>query len=79
MSIRRRYWTNAKGEQKEAWIADYVDQHGKRHIKTFKSQKAANEWLPHTQGRGAAEHVHARVARPPRSHRRSILAGARCG
>ena len=36
MSIRRRYWTNAKGEQKEAWIADYVDQHGKRHIKTFK-------------------------------------------
>ena len=32
--IRKRVWKNKEGEQ-EAWIVDYVDQHGDRHIKTF--------------------------------------------
>jgi integrase len=41
MSVRKRTWTNAKGPQ-EAWIVDYVDQHGKRHIKTFKRKKEAD-------------------------------------
>jgi len=34
--IRKRTWTNSKGEQ-TAWIADYFDQDGKRHIKTLVS------------------------------------------
>src|SRR5467141_4652890 len=42
MSVRKRTWTNAKGEQQEAWIVDYVDQHGKRHIKTFSKKKDAD-------------------------------------
>jgi len=35
MSIRKRTWTSPKGEQKEAWVVDYVDQGGKRRLKTF--------------------------------------------
>jgi integrase len=44
MSVRRRTWTTAKGEQKEAWIVDYVDRAGKRHIKTFDQKKAATNF-----------------------------------
>jgi integrase len=39
--VRKRIW----GDGKSAWIADYFDQNGKRHIKTFKTQKAAKAWL----------------------------------
>jgi integrase len=42
MSIRKRAWTTATGERKEAWIADYTDQAGKRHIKTFDRKKDAD-------------------------------------
>jgi len=42
MSIRKRSWKTAKGEMKEAWVADYVDQHGKRHLKTFDRKKDAD-------------------------------------
>ena len=42
MSIRKRAWTTAKGEKKEAWVADYVDQAGKRHLKTFDRKKDAD-------------------------------------
>ncbi len=42
MSIRKRSWKNAKGDKKEAWAADYVDQHGKRHLKTFDRKKDAD-------------------------------------
>ncbi len=42
MSIRKRAWTTGKGEKKEAWVADYVDQSGKRHIKTFERKKEAD-------------------------------------
>jgi integrase len=41
MSVRRRVWKSASGERKEAWITDYVDQRGKRHIKTFPRKKEA--------------------------------------
>jgi integrase len=44
MSIRRRTWKNAKGELQEAWIVDYVDQKGKRHIKTFERKKDADAY-----------------------------------
>ncbi len=40
MSIRKRSWKTAKGEAKEAWVFDYVDQ-GKRRLKTFKRKKDA--------------------------------------
>ncbi len=42
MSIRKRTWTTTKGEQKEAWICDYTDQHGERHIQTFERKKEAD-------------------------------------
>jgi hypothetical protein len=32
--VRKRTWTRKAGPQ-TAWIADYFDQAGKRHIKTF--------------------------------------------
>jgi hypothetical protein len=33
--VRKRSWTIKRGEVKEAWIVDYVDSQGERHIKTF--------------------------------------------
>jgi integrase len=47
--VRKRTWTNAKGEQ-TAWIADYFDQDGKRHIKTFPREREAKAWLVTAQG-----------------------------
>ena len=47
--VRKRTWTNSKGEQ-TAWIADYFDQAGKRHIKTFTRQGDAKAWLVTAQG-----------------------------
>jgi integrase len=44
MSVRKREWTTRKGEKKEAWIVDYVDQHGKRRLKTFARKKDADVW-----------------------------------
>lgn len=44
MSVRKRTWTNAKGEAKEAWVVDYVDQHGDRTQKTFARKKEADAW-----------------------------------
>src|SRR5262249_42597272 len=43
MSVRKRTWTNRKGEQKEAWIVDYTDQQGDRHIETFAKKKDAEK------------------------------------
>jgi integrase len=42
MSVRKRVWTTSKGETKEAWIVDYVDQQGHRHIQTFERKKDAD-------------------------------------
>jgi len=44
MSVRKRTWKTSKGEQREAWVADYVDQEGKRHIETFDRKKDADEY-----------------------------------
>jgi integrase len=44
MSVRKRTWTTRLGEQKEAWIVDYVDQQGDRHIQTFERKKDADEY-----------------------------------
>jgi integrase len=43
MSVRKRTWTTSKGESKEAWIVDYTDQDGARHIETFDRKKDADE------------------------------------
>jgi integrase len=47
-SVRKRTWVS-DGEKREAWIADYFDQAGKRHIKTFAKKKAADAWLTDAQ------------------------------
>lgn len=47
--IRKRTWTNKDGEQ-EAWIVDYKDQRGERHIKTFGTRKEADAWRIETEG-----------------------------
>ena len=44
MSVRKRTWTTRKGEAKEAWIADFTDGTGKRHIRTFKQKKTADAY-----------------------------------
>jgi integrase len=45
MSVRKRSWTTRLGEQREAWIADYVDGQGDRHIRTFERKKDADSYL----------------------------------
>jgi integrase len=42
MSVRKRTWKTAKGETREAWIVDYLDQNGRRHIETLARKKEAD-------------------------------------
>jgi integrase len=42
MSVRKRAWTTRNGEPREAWIVDYFDQDGDRHIETFERKKDAD-------------------------------------
>jgi integrase len=42
--VRKRSWKSG-GEVKTAWVADYFDQAGKRHLKTCETKKAADSWL----------------------------------
>ena len=44
MSVRKRAWTTSKGVEKEAWVVDYVDQTGKRRLKTFAKKKVADNF-----------------------------------
>ncbi len=44
MSVRRRTWTNRDRSPGEAWVVDYVDQHGKRHLKTFDRRRDAKAY-----------------------------------
>ena len=44
MSVRKRIWKTKAGVEKQAWIVDYVDQHGKRHIRTFERKKEADAY-----------------------------------
>jgi len=43
-SIRKRTWCTAGGEERTAWVVDYLDQHNKRRLKTFTTKKAADAW-----------------------------------
>ena len=80
MNSRKRVWTTRKGEQKTAWVVDYRDQGGKRHIETFDRKKdaEAREATVRSTSGGAprrAERQHHRdgsggaMARPRRSGR----------
>jgi integrase len=42
MSVRKRRWKSGNGEAKEAWVVDYADASGKRHIETFARKKDAD-------------------------------------
>jgi hypothetical protein len=48
-SLRKRIWKSG-GEIKTAWVANYNDQGGKRHLKTFPTRKAADAWLVAARG-----------------------------
>ena len=41
-SIRKRRF--GPNKEHEAWVVDYVDQHGKRRLKTFSTKKDAEAW-----------------------------------
>jgi integrase len=42
MAVRKRTWTTKSGQRREAWIVDYADQAGDRHIETFARKKDAD-------------------------------------
>ena len=42
MSVRKRKWITSKGEGKEAWVVDYTDMQGDRHVETFAKKKDAD-------------------------------------
>lgn len=44
MSVRKRNWTNKKGEKKSAWLVDYRDNVGTRRAKQFDRKKDADAW-----------------------------------
>jgi integrase len=48
-TVRKRTWKTAAGKTKQAFITDYLDQHGKRHLKTFKKEGDAKDWLRDTE------------------------------
>jgi integrase len=54
MSIRKRKWTTKGGEGREAWVVDYVDQHGDRHVQTFSTRRAAAAWATQAEHEVAA-------------------------
>jgi hypothetical protein len=56
MSVRKRTWTTSKGAKEEAWIVDYADQDGSRHIRTFARKKDADAYEATVR-----VHVHAGV------------------
>jgi integrase len=43
MSVRKRVW-RSNGEPREAWVVDYFDQHGKRHLRTFARRRDADTY-----------------------------------
>src|SRR5262249_8841344 len=64
MSVRKRVWTTRLGERKEAWIVDYSDQEGTRHIRTFDRKKDADDY--HATGKVDVRHgVHTAASKSP--------------
>jgi integrase len=44
MSVRKRSWVTDRGESREAWVVDYSDQLGQRHLKTFARKRDADAY-----------------------------------
>src|SRR5215831_18821622 len=44
MSVRKRTWKTREGEVREAWVVDYSDQLGHRHLKTFARKRDADSY-----------------------------------
>jgi len=44
VAIRKRAWTDGKGEQRQAWLVDYRDAAGARRAKQFSRKKDADAW-----------------------------------
>jgi hypothetical protein len=44
MSVSKRKWTTRNGETKEAWVATFKDQQGKRRLQTFDLKKDADQF-----------------------------------
>jgi integrase len=42
VSVRKRTWKTDRGEIREAWVVDYKDQLGERHLKTFARKRDAD-------------------------------------
>jgi integrase len=42
VSVRKRIWITSSGEAKEAWVVDYTDQEGDRHVTTFARKRDAD-------------------------------------
>jgi hypothetical protein len=45
MSVRKRIWKTAAGDERHAWLRDYTGQSGKRHVKTFARKKDADAFI----------------------------------
>jgi integrase len=43
-AIRKRTWTNSRGEPQQAWLVDYRDSAGKRRAKQFSRKRDAEAW-----------------------------------
>lgn len=43
MVVRKRVWRTQSGQRREAWIVDYYDRAGERHIESFARRKDADE------------------------------------
>jgi integrase len=43
MAVRKRKWTTKSGERREAWVVDYTDRAGDRHIETYARKKDADD------------------------------------
>ena len=44
MSVRKRNWKTDRGEDRSAWVVDYTDQLGHRHLRTFARKKDADAY-----------------------------------
>ena len=74
MSVRKRTWKGPGGELKEAWVVDYVDQDGERHIKTFAKKRDADAEHAIVGG-----HRPGRRRTPPTARASSSRRPASCG
>src|SRR3984893_16775021 len=45
MSVRKRLWQTAAGEERQAWLCDYTGQSGKSPVKTFARKKDADAFI----------------------------------